>query len=197
MVIKSRFDTERISTRIGLVFSEFGFSPDTWSLLSLIPALLGFFGLVNHDVPLALVLFLVSGFMDAIDGAVAMVTGSATAFGAFMDGVIDRYVEILLYMGLLFYGIAPVWVVLLVFGALMPTYIRAYSDHKGVVTEPHKHKEMGGLLERPERLALIYLGMFLSCYYRVEFLQYSVIMAGILSNFTAFQRIYYVVNRSG
>jgi len=196
MVIKSKLETERISIRIGLIFSEFGLSPNTWTLLSLIPALVGFFSLVNKDIPLGLILFLISGFIDAIDGAVARVTGSATAFGAFLDGVIDRYVEILLYLGLLFYGIAPFWITLLIFGALMPSYIRAYADHRGVVTEIHHHREMGGLLERPERLALIYLGMLLSWYYQPEFLQYSVIMAGILANLTAFQRLYYVIDHA-
>lgn len=196
MVIKSRFETDEISTRIGLIFSEFGLSPDAWTLLSLVPAVLGFFSLVNKDLPLALILFLLSGFLDAVDGAVAKFTGTATAFGAFLDGVVDRYVEILLYLGLLYYGIAPVWIAVLIFGAMMTSYMRAYADHRGVVTEPHRHKEMGGLLERPERLTLIYLGMFLAHYYQPDFLQFSVIMAGILANLTAIQRFYYVVENA-
>ncbi len=196
MVIKSRFETDEISTRIGLIFSEFGLSPDLWTLLSLAPAALGFFSLVNKDIPLALLLFLLSGFLDAVDGAVARFTGTATAFGAFLDGVIDRYVEILLYLGLLFYGIASVWVVVLIFGAMMTSYMRAYADHRGAITDPHKHKEMGGLLERPERLVLIYLGMFLGNYYQPEFLQFSVIIAGILANLTAIQRFYYVLENA-
>ncbi len=208
MVIKSKFETDEISTRIGLIFSEFGLSPDAWTLLSLVPAVLGFFALVNKDLPLALVLFLLSGFLDAVDGAVAKFTGTATAFGAFLDGVVDRYVEILLYLGLLSYGIGSVWIAgsiwidgsaliaVLIFGAMMTSYMRAYADHRGVVTEPHRHKEMGGLLERPERLSLIYLGMFLANYYQPDFLQFSVIMAGILANLTAIQRFYYVVENA-
>jgi len=196
MVIKSRFETDEISTRIGLIFSEFGLSPDAWTLLSLVPAVLGFFALVNNDLPLALVLFLLSGFLDAVDGAVAKFTGTATAFGAFLDGVVDRYVEILLYLGLLFYGMPSMWIAILIFGAMMTSYMRAYADHRGVVTEPHRHKEMGGLLERPERLTLIYLGMFLGQYYQPDFLQFSVIMAGILANLTAIQRFYYVVENA-
>lgn len=201
-MIKARFDTDRISVRIGLVFSGFGISPNTWTLLSLIPAVFGFLSLYSRDLPAALILFAISGFIDAIDGAVARVTGSVTALGAFLDGIIDRYVEILVYVGLLFYMLPletefylpnPVWIALLIYGALMPTYIRAYADHRGVVTDPGDHKNMGGLLERAERLSILYIGMLLGCF-DPNFLIYFIALLSILANVTALQRLWFVVN---
>ncbi|HDH41584.1 MAG TPA: CDP-alcohol phosphatidyltransferase family protein [Candidatus Altiarchaeales archaeon] len=201
-MLRSKFDTDRISVKIGLIFSGFGISPNVWTLLALISAVFGFLSLYSGDILTALILFLISGFIDAVDGAVARVTGRVTAMGAFLDGVIDRYVEILIYLGLLFF-ILPmetefylpnaVWLALLIFGALMPTYIRAYADHRGVVTEPEDHKKMGGLLERAERLSILYIGMLFGCY-DPNFLIYFIAILAILANVTALQRIWFVVN---
>ncbi len=190
------------SVKIGIVFSRIGLSPNTWTLLSLIPAVLGFVALLYNHLLLGTFLFILSGLTDAIDGAVARVTGAVTNFGAFLDGVIDRYVEILMYMGLLVFltnNPAPElfmphshWIALLIFGALMPTYIRAYADHRGVVTDPKDHQRMGGILERAERLALIFAGMVLG-HFNLAFLVYVIAVVAVLSNMTAVQRILFVL----
>ena len=152
----------------------------------------------------SLILFIISGAFDAVDGSVARVTGSVTELGAFLDGVIDRYVEILLYIGLFFYlsnrGIfflfdSGIWIILLVYGAIMPSFIRAYADHRGVITEVKQQRQMGGLLERAERLTLLYAGM-LAGLFEGMWLMYVVVLAALLANLTAFQRIIYVLRKA-
>ena len=200
-MIKSRFDTEFLSVKIGYVFMRLGVSANAWTILSLFPAIAGFYMLYVHNLPYALILFAASGFMDVIDGAVARVTKSVSNLGAFLDGVIDRYVELLLYIGLLIYlsGTGyilptPFLIVLLVFGALMPTFVRAYADHRDVVTDRDDQKKMGGLIERFERLTLIYAGMLLAVVYHNNLLLiYTVAAVALLSNLTALQRILFVV----
>ncbi len=201
-MFKANFDTEMISVRIGMVFARLGISPNTWTLVSILPAIAGFIALVQYrNLPASLALFMAAGFIDAIDGAVARVTRSVSALGAFLDGIIDRYVEILLYVGLLFYLYTAeelfripnaLWVSLLIFGSMMPTYIRAYADHRKVVTDANAHKKMGGLLERAERLILVYIGMLLGIYNEL-WLVYVIAAAAILSNLTAFQRLWFVI----
>ncbi|MBN2518734.1 MAG: CDP-alcohol phosphatidyltransferase family protein, partial [Candidatus Altiarchaeota archaeon] len=122
--------------------------------------------------------------------------------GAFLDGIVDRYVEILLYLGLLFFLtnnsvqelLLPYqyWVSLLIFGALMPTFVRAYADHRNVVTEPEDHRRMGGLMERAERLILLFAGMVLG-YFNAIYLGYIVVAVTIITNLTALQRIVFVI----
>jgi len=201
-MIKSMIDVEWASVKLGMLFSKTGISANAWTLLALAPAIIGFMSLHQHNLLLGLVLFILSGLIDAIDGAVARVTKSVSNLGAFLDGIIDRYVEILLYFGMLFYLSAEVgsyllgfWVTLLVFGALMPTFVRAYADHRNVVTEPEEHRRMGGFIERFERLVLIYVGMFLGLYNTV-WLFYAIVAVAVLSNLTAIQRIFFVVNYS-
>lgn len=201
-MLKSHLDTEKLSVKLGLVFSHVGLSPNTWTVLAIIPAILGFLSLVFcHSLSAGLMFFLMSGVIDAIDGAVARVTSRVSAMGAFLDGVIDRYVEFLLYIGLMFYlmdggpvflGVQNyVWINILLFGAIMPTFIRAYADHRKVVTDSRDLRRMGGLLERAERLILLYVGMLLGMF-NVLWLVYIVAVAAILANFTAFQRLWFV-----
>lgn len=202
-MIKSRLNCEAVSIRLGMIFSKAPISANTWTLLALLPAVGGFVMLYQHQLIVALILFALSGSFDAIDGAVARVTNSVSNLGAFLDGVTDRYVEILLYIGLLIY-MPPikllsipitVWIIGLVFGSLMPSFVRAYADHKRVVTEPEDHKKMGGLLERFERLILIYIGMFAG-YFNVYYLAVMIGAVTILTNITALQRIVFVISHS-
>ena len=150
-------------------------------------------------------LFSLSAFIDIVDGTVARVTGQATIKGAFIDGVVDRYVELLLYLGLLFYlgrgeffGLpTEVWFMLLIFGSLMTTFVRAYADHRGLVKGEAELKKMGGLLERFERLMLLYTGMFLGLF-NVQWLMADVALTAVLANITALQRIAFAIrNKRG
>jgi len=201
-MLKASGSVEAASVKIGMIFDGVGLSPNQWTVVSLIPAIIGFVALLYSQLLLGAVLFLLSGLIDAIDGAVARVTGAVSNLGAFLDGVIDRYVEILLYFGLLFYMMSYCgftifvphyyWVALLIFGAIMPTFVRSYADHRGVVTEPEDHKRMGGLIERAERLGFIFAGMILGVFNPL-FLVFMVMMTAILSNVTAIQRITFVV----
>jgi phosphatidylglycerophosphate synthase len=189
------------SVKLGMIFSKAKISPNAWTLIALLPAIAGFIALLYGQLLSGALLFIISGLMDAIDGAVARVTGTVSNFGAFLDGIIDRYVELLLYLGLLFFlnnNYAPeiffphvYWVALLIAGALMPTFVRAYADHRKVVTEPEDQKRMGGLVERAERMGLIFAAMILG-YFNPVFLIYLIAATAVLSHVTALQRIYFV-----
>jgi archaetidylinositol phosphate synthase len=200
---KFRDRTRGIDIKIGIMFAKIGIAPNTWTALSLAPALLGLFSLYHHSLAFGLVFFAASAFIDIIDGTVARVTKSVSNLGAFLDGVIDRYVEFLLYLGLwLYLDSAPAvllsnaeWMFLLLFGAMMPSFITAYADHRNVISDPERLRAIGGILERFERLLLLYFGMFLGIFSPI-LLVYVVILTVVLSNLTAFQRIYQVIRCS-
>ncbi|MBM3309476.1 MAG: CDP-alcohol phosphatidyltransferase family protein [Candidatus Altiarchaeales archaeon] len=193
---------EQINIKIGLLFSKLGVPPNLWTLLSLIPALAGFNALLNQNLFAGLFYFVLSDILDVIDGAVARVTKSVSNLGAFLDGVMERYVEMLLYTGLLFYlwsakpFILPnaLWIVFLVFGALMIPYIKAYADHKKLVTEREEQRRMEGLYGRNGRILLMYFGMLLGCV-NAMWLVYTIALTAFLVNLAALQRVFYVIKR--
>jgi phosphatidylglycerophosphate synthase len=200
-MLKAKFKSEQ-TDRLAGGLAALGLSPNAWTLLSILPALGGMAALANGRLGLGLVLFSLSAFLDIVDGTVARVTGQSTAIGAFLDGVVDRYVELLLYLGLIFYlgrgeflGVAyEIWFMLLFFGSLMTTFVRAYADHRGIVKGEAELKKMGGLLERFERLMLLYAGMFLGLF-NTQWLVIVIAITVVLANATALQRIAFALKR--
>lgn len=100
---------------------------------------------------------IVAGFFDVVDGPVARKQGRVTTFGGFLDSILDRYSDLILYLGLLIYysqvnrfayaclaGIAMC-------GAVMVSYARARAESLIGSFEV-------GFWNRPERIVLMILG---------------------------------------
>jgi len=130
------------------------------------------------------VIALVAAIFDMLDGRVARIRGRGTKFGAFLDSTMDRYADMLLYMGLLIlYArlertglMVLVWVA--AFGSFMTSYARARA-------ESLIPRCTVGLLERPERVVLIIAGAIFNKMVAVLWI------VALLSNLTAVQRIVY------
>jgi CDP-diacylglycerol---glycerol-3-phosphate 3-phosphatidyltransferase len=130
------------------------------------------------------VIALVASIFDMLDGRVARLRGRETKFGAYLDSTMDRYSDMLLYMGLLIlYArlernglMVLVWVA--AFGSFMTSYARARAESL-IPRCPV------GLMERPERVVLIIAGALLNRMVAVLW------VIAILSNVTAIQRIVY------
>lgn len=108
---------------------------------------------------LGLLLLVLTGVPDLIDGAVAKAWGQATKRGAFFDSVSDRLTDGLLFGGVAWYLTATdgrPWVVMLPVAAYVTasivSYIRAKADALGFDAR-------GGLVERAERFILLGLGL--------------------------------------
>ncbi len=194
---------ERVGIKLGLLFSRVPLTPNQWTILSLIPAFIGFMCLAYlQRMDLAIVFFAASALIDGIDGGVARVTGSVTSFGAYLDGIIDRFVEAFLLFGLIFYGLPEfifpsyVWVASLLFsGTVMTSYSRAYADHRKALTDEKLLGKMGGLLERPERLIIVFAGMVAS-FWNPLYLTYAIVAASLLAIITVAQRVVFVFRNS-
>jgi len=201
-MLKSRMVDGKKVDRSLAGLSRLGLSPNAWTALALAVAIGGFFALVGNRLLLGLLRFLISGALEMVDGAVARTTGRASAEGAFLDGVLDRYVEALLILGIFFYlgpetsFFIPIgaWIAILIFGAVMTSFVRAYADHRGLVKDQRVlAKDMGGLLERAERLTLIYSGMVGALLFGNGWLLGAIVLAAVLSNLTAVQRIFLAI----
>lgn len=201
-MLKSRLVDGKKVDRSLAGLARLGLSPNAWTVIALAVAIGGFFALVSHSLLLGLLLFLISGALDMVDGAVARSTGQTSTAGAFLDGVLDRYVEFFLILGLFFYlgpktsFFIPVgaWIAILIFGAVMTSFVRAYADHRGLVKDQRVlAKEMGGFIERAERLILIYAGMIGALLFGDFWLVCAVVLVAVLSNLTSIQRIYLAI----
>ncbi len=191
---KERF--ERVSIKVGIVFSRLKLSPNQWTLSSLIPALIAFYLLTSSRFLLAGIFFFISAFIDLIDGSVARVTGRVTKLGGYLDTMMDRYVEFLIIFALLFCSLPdfaiPIycWILVFLFGSMITSYAKAAAGDK-------LGKDVrGGIVERAERIALLCVGILLAHFGRV-YLTYTIVILAILTNISALQRLATAVRKDG
>ena len=191
---RERFST--FSVKVGIAFSRVGLSPNQWTLLSLLVIFVAFYFLVKGSFLIAAALFLFSSFLDLVDGSVARVTGKVTRLGAYLDTMVDRYIEGIIIIGLMFLPLpsllvpSEVWLGIYLFGAMLTSYAKAAAKEKDLVGKEIK----GGLLERAERLLILFVGLLLASLSTL-YLTYVIVLLAVLSNFSAIQRMVIAVRR--
>lgn len=130
----------------------------------------------------AAVLLAVAGLCDFFDGALARLANCVSAFGAFLDSVVDRYSDLMVLLGVVLYyeqladtsGVCLTLVTLV--GTIMVSYTKARAQSIGVTCEI-------GLMERPERLIVLIAGAAFNV------LTPAIVALAVLTNLTALQRI--------
>ena len=192
MLPRKRFSF--LSIKVGMVFSKLPLTPNQWTLISVLPAIASAYFIINQQFLHAAFLFGMASFLDLVDGSVARVTGRVTKKGGYLDTIIDRYIEGMIIFGLFFVPLpipnATAWLFLYLFGSMMTTYAKAAAKEKGLTEEELR----GGLTERAERLILLFAGLLVANISKT-YLGYVIIILAILSNVTAFQRIYIAVRK--
>ena len=178
-------------------------SPNMITVLSLIFALFAFIlAYLDFHIYHTLGLIFLASIIDAVDGIVARAKNQVSKKGAFLDGIADRIVEFFVLLILL------KWIVLkgiigylitidiqiisiLFFGTCMTSFVKAYAEHRQVLSH-EKAVKLKGLLERAERVGLIFIAL-LSILFAPLYTSYIVFLIFILTIFTFLQRMYYVL----
>jgi len=132
----------------------------------------------------AAALIFLAGFLDMLDGQVARKRGRVTAFGGFFDSVIDRYSDMLLYMGLVVYytTIGRFFYMVLAGVAMAGSVMVSYSRARAESVIPSCKV---GFMERPERVVLLILGGLFNR------MAPALWVIAVLSTVTVIHRIYY------
>ncbi len=100
----------------------------------------------------ALILF--AGLFDMLDGQVARLGNMTSSFGAMYDSVLDRYSEMVMFLGICYYLVAhhyflsSLFAFIALIGSMMVSYTRARAEGLGVGLK-------GGLMQRPERVVTV------------------------------------------
>ena len=171
--------------RVAGLIAKTGVTPNTLTVL-------GFLGMVVAGILCASGSFFPAGIVvaascafDALDGALARASGAVSVFGAFLDSFLDRYAEAAVYAGMLIYytGAGPVWGVGAAFaaaiGSLMVSYARARAEGLGVACR-------AGLFARPERIAVIIVGLVMGLVLP------ALVVLAVATNATAARRLLHV-----
>jgi CDP-diacylglycerol--glycerol-3-phosphate 3-phosphatidyltransferase len=122
------------------------------------------------------------GLVDTLDGTMARLRGMPTEFGAFVDSVTDRYSELFIFGGLLYYftqkddWLTVLGIYMAASGSVLISYVRARAASVGMETKV-------GFLSRFER----YLVLAPTIILNIPVVGIWII--AIFGNITAIQRI--------
>lgn len=111
-------------------------------------------------------MILFAGAFDMLDGQVARLSGRSSDFGALYDSVLDRYSEMVMFLGICYYLVShdyflsSVFAFVALMGSVMVSYTRARAEALGIDCSV-------GLMQRPERVVIIGL---------------SAVMCGVMSS---------------
>ncbi|MFX1565791.1 MAG: archaetidylinositol phosphate synthase [Promethearchaeota archaeon] len=192
--IKEQF--KRVFAPVARVVAKSRIPPNVLTLLGPVVATMAAWMYFQQQLALALLLLLLSGFVDALDGAVARATGKTSPFGGVLDSICDRYSDAIVLFGIILGGwISTFWGILAIVGSLLVSYARARAEAAGVT-------QLGiGIAERPERLIIIMavtllqyltvLGILFAppLFYGIDnWIAYGIILVAILAHLTVIQR---------
>ena len=154
-------------------------------------------------------LILFAGLFDMLDGQVARLGNMKSIFGALYDSVLDRYSELIMFLGICYYLVAhhyflsSIFAFIALIGSMMVSYVRARAEGLGIECK-------GGLMQRPERVVTIGLCAMLSgifslyiggnyklyvpgikfhVFETISIFTIPIIILAVLTNITAFKRL--------
>jgi CDP-diacylglycerol--glycerol-3-phosphate 3-phosphatidyltransferase len=171
--------------KTGMFLYQLGVKPNILTFSGVIGTLIGSYFVAKGQLTLGGLIIMAMGPLDFLDGAVARSMGEPEAFGAFVDSVSDRYIELMIYGSLLWFYVSGdnmIGAVLTFFaasGSVLVSYVRARAQSLGYDTKI-------GILTRVERFVII--GPTIIFRYPIV----GVAIVAVFANITAFQRIFHV-----
>jgi CDP-diacylglycerol---glycerol-3-phosphate 3-phosphatidyltransferase len=175
--------------------------PNTITLIGFIfNVFVGFLYLTGHFLWAGWVLIFAASF-DFLDGRIARITNRVSATGGYLDSILDRYIDVILFGSLATYY-RDTFVYYFALGAILGTFMVSYTKAKA--------ESMGiecdvGLMQRPERIVMLGLGSIVSSIFQIAIMPFYgpshnppqylliliIIIMAVLTNLTALHRIHY------
>ncbi len=189
-VIKERF--RGLTSPVVDILDTLGVTPMGVSFAGLALSVFGAFFVGAGKLVSGGVILIVASLCDTLDGALARKTGKTSLFGAFFDSSADRISEFAYFAALSFYysGRGSDFMIFFTLAALIGSFMTSYSRARA---EGLGLECSVGILERPERIVLLVVGLL----FGGRILDAVVVLLAILSIYTFIQRVMHVRNITG
>jgi CDP-diacylglycerol--glycerol-3-phosphate 3-phosphatidyltransferase len=154
---------DRSTGPVGTALHRRGITADVLTATGLVSATATAAAVATGHLHIAIILLILTGLHDLLDGPVAKAAGTASVRGAFFDSVTDRVADAVLMGGVAWYLIGRheghlALLPLAVLGVTaLVSYERAKAESLGLSAK-------GGLMERAERMILLGIAFFGSAF---------------------------------
>jgi archaetidylinositol phosphate synthase len=193
MLTRLKQKIQQILTAEARAAHRIGLTPNMTSILGIAFAFLSALSYAGGSsyILLATVLLLLSGFCDALDGILARIFQETTAFGGFLDSLLDRYADAFVYVGIIIGRLCDsFWGFAALIGSLLVSYTRAKAEAAGL------KMESVGLAERAERIIILIIASLVALFWQPKTaIGIGIILLAILSNLTVAQRALYAYQK--
>lgn len=185
MLTKFKEKFEVILERLYWLLEPLNLQPNIVTLAGLGACLAGYAALRLGIFEAFIVFYVLSCLADALDGYIARRKHRVSSFGAFLDSVTDRFEDAVFGIVLYDLGLLSQYeAFFLLTGILMVSYTRSRGESLGL-------SMVGvGLMERAERLVLIFISVLLSRIWWAA-ARVTVLMLFIATYATLLQRVVY------
>jgi len=196
MLTKLKEKVQQMLTTEAKAAHKIGLTPNTISAIGITLAFLSALTYAEWQnrpayILIATVLLLLSGFCDALDGALARLYQETTTFGGFLDSLLDRYADAVVYAGIIVGELCDAtWGLTALIGSLLVSYTRARAEATGIKMESI------GLAERAERMIILAIASITAAFWQPKtVMNAGIILLAVLSNLTVLQRSLHVYKK--
>lgn len=174
-----------VTEPVAAFLNRIGLTPNSMTILGLLGNVVGAWFLSQGNMVMGGVFILICTPFDALDGTMARLRGEVTEFGAFVDSVTDRYSELFILGGLLYFYVShgdqlPAFLCYIAAGgSVMVSYVKARAEslklnaNTGILTRMERYLVLTPLLLLNQPIIALWI-------------------LAIFTNVTALQRFYKV-----
>lgn len=192
MISAVRGRIDRLARRIAWLFERLGLTPNGVTFLALVVASAGAYLIATGHLIWGAGIAGLGSVLDAFDGALARRTGDVTTFGGYLDSLLDRYVDGIVFFAVgWYYDTLLMWA--LVFAALLGALATSYAKARTYQDASPDPTSWPDLIERAERLILLLFGVGIqgivfAVWGGPDFLPWLVGLLAVLGHLTVIQR---------
>lgn len=141
---------------IGGIIGKTGINPNLFSLLALPIAGVAAYFFYRKEFLIGMIIVLFAMIWDALDGGVARAQKKTSKFGNYLDALLDKYVEIIIY-----FGIALAGYHLESFLVITGSLVLSYAKPRTALLVKIDNHDWPAIGERVDRLILLFIGLIL------------------------------------
>lgn len=138
---------------IATPLARLGVPPNAFSVCAVPFAAGAAWAMVGGHWVAALVCTALSGLVDLLDGSVARLQNRESPFGNYLDTMLDRIVEVVLYLGLVLVWPVPAAT------ALAFSMLVSYAKARVALVIPTDDRDWPGMGDRADRMAMLLAGL--------------------------------------
>lgn len=136
---------------ICLILHSAGITPNMITMTGFLVSVMAGVVAASGNIFTAIIIFMISAGLDAVDGSLARMSGLTTEFGRYLDSISDRLSETAFISGAVIGGISST-AYMVVVGSVLLLATRIFTHRKGFNSDT-------AIFGRPERLVLLVAGL--------------------------------------